>query len=97
MSGDGADTGSTGIQAVVGSGRGGCGGKADRRLGGGTDGGGGGYGRDGDGGRLSRWEDNIENLTLRTEPNSPLDYALGLEHHHLIMGTLGEPGVWLER
>ena len=47
MSGGGAQTGDTGVQSVVGIGRGGCGGDADGGLGGGTYGGG---GRDGQGG-----------------------------------------------
>ena len=46
---------------------------------------GGGYG-------LSRWEDNIANLSLETEPNDTLAYALVLEHHHPNMSTLGETG-----
>ena len=54
MSGGGAETGATGIQAVVGTGRSGCGGDADGGSEGGTDGGGGGDGRGGDGDRLSR-------------------------------------------
>ena len=54
--------------------------------------GGGGYGRGGDRDRLSQWEDNVEKLTLGTEPNAPLAYDPGLEHHHLIMSTLGYPG-----
>ena len=54
-----------------------------------------GYGRGGDGYRLSRWEDNVANLTLGTEPNALLAYAPGLEHHHPIMSTIGNPGVRL--
>ena len=37
-------------------------------------------------------EDNVENLTLRTDPNAPLTYAPGLEHHHQIISTLGDTG-----
>ena len=48
--------------------------------------------KDGDGDRLNLWEDNVANATLGTEPNAPLAYALGLEHHHPIMSMLGEPG-----
>ena len=55
MSGGGADTGSMGIQAVVGTGRVGCGWDADGVLGGGIDEGCGGDGRVEDGDRLSRW------------------------------------------
>ena len=51
--------------------------------------GGGGYGWGGDGYRIIQWEDNVSNLTLGTEPNAPLAYAPGLEHHHPIMSTLG--------
>ena len=42
-------------------------------------------------------EDNVANVTLGTEPNSPLAFALGLEYHHPIMSTLGDPGGRLER
>ena len=44
----------------------------------------------GEGDRIIRWEDNIENLTLGKEPNSPLDYDPLLEHHHPIISTLGQ-------
>ena len=62
--------------------------------GGGTDIEGGGDRRDGDGDGyiISWWEDNIANITLGTETNSPLVYARVLEHHHPNMSTLGEPG-----
>ena len=73
----------------MGAGRGGCGGDADSRLGGGSDGGVGGDGRDRDNGRLIQYENNLANLTLVTEPNYPLAYASGLEHHHPIMSTIG--------
>ena len=46
----------------------------------------------GEGGRLSRWEDNVANITLGTETNAPLAYATGLEHHHPIISMLGELG-----
>ena len=46
---------------------------------------------------MSWWDDNVANLTLGTEPNVPLAYAPGLEHHHPIMITLGDPGGRLER
>ena len=59
-----------------------------------TEGGGGGR-RYGDG-RLIKWEDTAENITLGTEPNAPLAYAPGLELHHPIMSTLGAHGVQLE-
>ena len=62
--------------------------------GGGTDVEGGGDGWDRDGGRygLTWWEDNIANVTLETEPNAPLAYAPGLEHHHPNMSALVETG-----
>ena len=91
VSSGGEETGDMGVQSVVITGRVGCGGDVDGSLGGGTDRGGGGYGRDEGGDRLSRWDDNVANVTLRTEPNDPLEYTTGLEHHHPIMSTLGEP------
>ena len=81
----------------------GCGRDADRGLGGGTDGVGGGDGRDRDGDRygdgygLNWWEDNAENRTLGTEPNYTLDYAMGLEHYNPITSKTRDPGIWLER
>ena len=77
---------------MVGAGRFGCGGDADGGPGGVTDVGGGVDGRDGDGDGISRWEDNVAQVTLGTEPNAPLAYDPGLEHHHPIMSTLREPG-----
>ena len=88
----GAETRDKGIQAVVGTGRRGPGRDADGGLGGRTDGGGGGYGREVDGDVLNQWGDNVANITLGTEPNATLAYAPGLEHHHPIVSTLGEPG-----
>ena len=96
MSDGGADAGVKGYQAVVASGRIGCGGDADGDSGGGTDRGWGGDGQSGDGDRLSQWEDNVDRLTLGTEPNSTLAYALVLEHHYPIMSTLGDSGGWLD-
>ena len=64
---------------------------------GGTDGGGGGDGWEGDRYGLSWWEDNLAQITLGTEPNNPFAYAPGLKFYHLIMSTLGDPGVRLER
>ena len=55
MSGGGAETGATGLQAVAEAGQGGCGGDADGSSGGGTDGGGEGDGRGRYGNRLSWW------------------------------------------
>ena len=81
---------------LVETGRVGCGGDADGSLGGGKDGGGGGVGRDKDRDRLSRLEDNVENVTLDMEPNDTPAYTLGLKHHQPIMSTLGEPGGRLE-
>ena len=54
-------------------------------------------GRGGDGYRFNQWGDNIENIALGTEPNAPLAYDPGLEHHQPIMSTFGEPGGRLER
>ena len=97
VSGGGAENGVVGLQAVVGAGRNVCGGDSDGVSGGRTDGGGEGDVWDGDGKRLSRWEDYLANLTLGTEPNAPLVYALVLEHHNQIMSMLGDPGGRLER
>ena len=36
-------------------------------------------------------------ITIVTEPNAPLTYAPGSEHHHLIMSKLGGHGGRLER
>ena len=58
---------------------------------------GGGYRREGDGDGLDCWEDNVTHMTLGTEPNHPLSYAMGLEHHHPIMSTLGDTGGRLDR
>ena len=70
----------------------------DGRLGGGTDGGGGGERQEGDGyGRLIMWEYTIANVILGTEPNAPLDYDMVLEIHHPIMSTLGGHGLRLKR
>ena len=44
------------------------------------------------GGGLNRREDKVANITLGTETNAPLDYAPGLDHHHPILSTLGDPG-----
>ena len=84
---------------MVGSGYIGIGGDAEGGLGGRTDGGLGGDRMDGDGDvdGLNRSEDNVENVILGKEPNSPLDYAPGLELHHQIMSTFGWNGVRLER
>ena len=60
----------------------GCGGDTNGILVGGTERGGRGDGwdGDGDGDRLSRLEDNVEQVTLGTDHDSPLAYSLGLEH-----------------
>ena len=63
MSGGGAEAGVKGDQAVVGSGRIGCGGDVDGASGGRTYGGGGGNGQDGYGDRLSWLEDIISHIT----------------------------------
>ena len=73
-------------------------GGVDSVLGGVIDSGGGGDGQDRDNnGRLLKWEDTVANITLGKEHNAPLAYALGLEHHHMIMSTLGYHGSQLER
>ena len=92
----GAEDGVKGGQSVLGLGWTVFGGDADKGLGGVTDGGLGGYGRDGDRDRLNRREYNVAHATLGTEPNSPLAYDLGLELHHQIMSKLGYPGGRLE-
>ena len=97
MSSGGAEDGVEGDQSVVGAGRIGCGGDADGGPGGGADRGGGGDGWDGDGDRIIWWEDNVAQVTLGTDPNDPLAYAPGLEHHHPIMSMIGDPGGKLER
>ena len=78
VSGGVADTVSKGIQAVLRTGRSGCGRDADGGSGGRRDGGGLGDGQDGDGNGLNWWEDNVANVNLGTKPKSPLAYALGL-------------------
>ena len=92
-----AETKATGLQTVVVAGQGGYGEDADGGLGGGTERGGGGDGRDGDDNILSWWENNVASLTLGMEPNDPLAYAPGLELHHPIISTLGDTGGRLER
>ena len=82
---------------MVVTGRGGCGRDVADGSGGVTDGGGGVDGHDGNRDGISWWEDNSENITFGTEPNETLYYALGLEHHLLIMSTLGDPGGQLEK
>ena len=67
---------------MVGAGRTGFGGDADGRSRGGTVGGVGVDGQDRDGDTLSWWEDNIAHVTLGTDTNDTLAYALGLELHH---------------
>ena len=47
-----------------------------------------GYGSYGYGDRFNWWGDNVANITLGTESNSPLSYAPLLEHHHPIMSIL---------
>ena len=98
MSGGGAETGATGLQAVMGAGRGGCVEDVEGGSGGGTDGGGGGYGRDGNKDRrLIRCEYTVANVILETDPNSLYAYEPVLELHHPIMSMIGGRGGWLER
>ena len=73
-----------------------CEGDVDDSSLGRTDGGEGGDGRYGDGNRLSRWKDNVAQVTLGTEPNFPLVYSMVLEHHHPIMSYIMDPGGQLE-
>ena len=42
-------------------------------------------------------EDNLSKVTLGTEPNDPLNYSPGLEHHYPIMSALGYIGGQLDR
>ena len=91
------ETGAKGVQEVVVTGKGGCGRDTDCGSGGRTDGGGIVYIWDGDGDIISRWEDNVVNITLGMETNSPLDYAMGLEHHHPIISMLGDLEGQLDR
>ena len=95
VSGSRAETGAKDIQAVMGIGWGGRERDADGGSGGGTDGGRGGYGRDVERERLNWWEDNVEIITLGTDHNASISYAPGLEHHHLIMSTIGDTRVQL--
>ena len=98
MSGSGAETGAMDLQAVVGAGRGGCGGDADSGSVGGKDGGGGGDGQDSNVyGQIIRWDYTVANVILGTEPNATLAYAPGLEPHQLIMSKIGGHGGRLER
>ena len=60
-------------------------------------GGGGEDGRDGYRDGLNWCEDNGSNITLGTDTNAPLAYNTGLEHHHTIMSTIGDPRGRLER
>ena len=46
--------------------------------------------------RLVRWEYIVANVILGTEPNAPLAYAPGFEHHHPIMSMLVETEGQLE-
>ena len=75
MSGNRAETGATGVQEVVVTGQGVCGGVAYSGLGGVMDKGWVGDGCGGDGGRLIQWEDNVEKLVLGVGPNAPLAHV----------------------
>ena len=83
-------TGSTGLQVVVGAGRGGCGEDATCGSGGRKYGVGGGdrkyinvYRR------LIRWQYTVANEILGMEPNNPLAYAPRFELHNPIMSIIG--------
>ena len=91
VSGGAEDTGAKDIQAVVVTGWDGCGRDMGGGLGGGTNEGEGGDGRDKDGDGLFCGEDNVSNVTIGTRPNASLACAPGLEHHHPIMSTFGDP------
>ena len=93
MSGCGAESRVKDYQAVVGAGRIGCGGDTDSVLGGEMDIEGGGDRRDKDGYRLTWWDNNVVQVSLKTDPNAHFAYVLVLEHHHLITSTPGDPGV----
>ena len=87
-----------GVQAVVGSGRLIIGRDADRSSGGRTGVEGGGYELYRHGyGQLVRWEDNLSNVILGADPNSPLSYALVLELHHPTMSMFGGAGIQFYR
>ena len=74
---------------MVESGRIVLGGDACGGLGGGTDEGGAGDGWDGDRDIINWWDDNVANIILLMELNSPLAYDMGLEIRDLIMSALG--------
>ena len=78
MSGGEAEARFKGVQAVVVAGCLGNWGYLDSGLGGRMDRGLGGGGRDRYGDRFNQWEDNVANIILGTETNSPLAYALRL-------------------
>ena len=90
-----AETKGEDIQAVLRTERVGCGRNADGGSGGGTDRGGGEYGkdryrdRDRDRDTFNLCKNNTAIINLETEPNDPLVYALGLEHHRPIISKLG--------
>ena len=98
MSGGKTEAGAKGGKEVVAIGIFIIGGDADEGLGGRTDGGGGGDGRDGDRYRkLIKWEDTAENISFGIEHNAPLVYDHRLELYHPIMSTLEEHRGQLER
>ena len=88
--GGGVETKAKDFQEVMVTGQGECGRDADDSSGGRTDRSKGVCIWDGEGYRISWWEDNVANITLGTETHAPLDYAPGLEHHHPIIIMLGE-------
>ena len=94
VSGGGAEAGVKGGQAVVVARQTRFEGDVDGGSGSRTDGGGGGYGRDGygDKDRLSWWNNIVAQVNLGAEPNPLLVSAPGLETHHPIMSAFGEPG-----
>ena len=47
--------------------------------------------------RKTKARDNVAVNTIGTEPNDPLAYAPGLEHHQRTMSKLGGQGGQLER
>ena len=98
MSGSGKEAGVKGVQAAVAEGQIVLVWDVNGGSVGGIDGGGGGGVRDGygDGDELNLCEDNVANVILRTETNTPLAYAPLLEIHHPIMSNLGGHGGRLE-
>ena len=58
------------------------------------------WGRGQERGRSDRWKnkakDDLMVNTIGTEPNAPIVYAPGSEHHHLTMSKIGRHGYRLD-